>query len=109
MGKTIGLGRKANTISGVFYYEPTHGVWRRKSHTPDGLELPDLNELVRNSTLFLYFIYNTRLASLMPGHGGYIGRGLNRVRRSILRERRSNSGPSSTYGTWIPMLTSWAS
>ncbi|KAL7783442.1 hypothetical protein V8C37DRAFT_397171 [Trichoderma ceciliae] len=45
LGKGCGLGRKARVVSGAFYYEPTHHVYKVRCHLPKGKTLPDLTRL----------------------------------------------------------------
>lgn len=46
LNKGCGLGRKARVVSGAFYYEPTHHVFKMQCYLPKGETLPDLNTLV---------------------------------------------------------------
>ncbi|KAK5988057.1 hypothetical protein PT974_12193 [Cladobotryum mycophilum] len=45
LSKGCGLGRKARVISGAFYFDPTHHVYKVDCHIPEGETLPDLTRL----------------------------------------------------------------
>lgn len=59
LSKGCGLGRKARVVSGAFYYEPTHHVFKMQCHLPRGETLPDLNGLVRTYFHFWLCVSNT--------------------------------------------------